>query len=150
MSEFQRKLKNPSILESVQCLVSGHDLMPFLKEMAKCAYTDLPKIPHPPCLDKLFKPCSYLSGQPQVVPSARQWRRSENFGSEGDVTNILSFTVPYTTYSSVNELICLLRKGNNCLLVGMTITILLKVWVPYSLSHLLPLQCFFFSFCFFF
>lgn len=61
------------------------------------------------CLDKLFKACSYLTGQPHVISSAREWRWSKNFGSKGDMTNILIFTVPHTACSSVNELICFVK-----------------------------------------
>lgn len=61
-------------------------------------------------LDKLSKPCSYLAGYPHVTPSAREWRWPKNFGSKGDMTNILIFTVPCTTCSSVNELICFVKR----------------------------------------
>lgn len=65
-----------------------------------------------PCLDKLFESFTHLTGEPQVIPSARKWRWSKDPGPKGNMANILTFTVPDAACSSVDELICLLEKVN--------------------------------------
>lgn len=86
-------------------------------------------LPCPSCWDKLFRPCSYLSGYSHVIPSSREWRWSQNSGSKGDMTNILIFTVAHITCSLVNELICFVQKGNNSPLMDiMTNTMLQCFW----------------------
>lgn len=63
-----------------------------------------------PCLDKLFESFTHLTGEPQVIPSAREWRWSKDPGPKGNMANILTFTVPDAACSSVDKLICLLEK----------------------------------------
>lgn len=65
-----------------------------------------------PCLDKLFESFTHLTGEPQVIPSAREWRWSKDPGPKGNMANILTFTVPNAACPSVDELICLLEKVN--------------------------------------